>query len=158
MPNQRWSQLSCWQYIPAMIQWLAQGCPYLADCYQSCKPVEVQGMVKQLENASSHIFGKCKSVLLTLLTVTLMRPFLKMNPLAMYSYSSLEIHFMVDKFSFFPGLELVCTCIPAQWGTRQHCCCKQCHNSFSPLCSFDSSQAAPHIWLFHIRSGKISRF
>ena len=33
----------------------------------------------------------------TLLTVTLIRPFLKMNPLAMYSYSNLDKTLVVDQ-------------------------------------------------------------
>ena len=41
----------------------------------------------------------------------------------------------------------VCTCSPAQWEIPRHCCCKQCHSSFSPPCSFDSSPAARHIWV-----------
>ena len=40
-----------------------------------------------------------------------------------------------------------CTCSQAQWGTRQRCCCKQCHNNSSPLCSFGSSLVVPRIWL-----------
>ena len=91
-------------------------------------------------------------MMLTLLTVTFIRPFLKMNPLAMYSYSNLHNRH-VEK-SLFQGFAR--TCSQARWGTQQRCCCKQCRSSFSPLCSFGSSLAVPHIWVVEVVRVNIS--
>ena len=54
------------------------------------------------------------------------------------------------QFSFPSNWLYFITCSQALWGTQQHCCCKQCHSNFSPLCSFGSSLAVPHIWLFGV--------
>ena len=56
--------------------------------------------------------------------------------------------------TFFQGFAR--TCSQARWGTQQRCCYKQCRSSFSPLCSFGSSLAVPHIWVVEVIRVNIS--